>query len=91
MKNLLERVIQQLDTLDSRLDSVDRTLVKQEENLKEHMRRTELLEKQHDKLLHEELLPIKSHVEQVKGITKFVLIATPVIFTALGALYKYLT
>lgn len=33
-----------LDKLDERLDSIDKTLVIQAEQLKEHMRRTEILE-----------------------------------------------
>lgn len=90
---MLNRVIQQLDKLDERLDSIDRTSVKQEENLREHMRRTALLEKQHDMLrteIHEDLDPIKAHVNQVKGISKFVMAAIPIIGAIAGAIYKYL-
>ena len=61
-KDPLERVLEKLDKLDDRLDSVDKTLVKQEENLKEHIRRTELLE--------EELKPIKKHIGHMEGALK---------------------
>ena len=91
MKELLSHVINQLDKLDEKLDSVDKTLVKQEENLREHMRRTDLLEKQHNDLhdnIHDELEPIKSHVQQVKGITKFIVTAVPIIIAIAGAIYK---
>lgn len=93
MKELLTRVVEQLDKLDDKLDAVDKTLVKQEENLREHMRRTELLEKQHEMLqsdIHEELEPIKSHINQVKGISKFLAAALPLLGAAAGAVYKYI-
>ena len=93
MKKELERVIYQLDKLDDKLDNVDKTLVKQEENLREHMRRTEILEKQHGQLsdhLDEELEPIKAHVQQVKGISKFIAVAVPLLLSAAGIIYKYL-
>lgn len=45
--------------LDDRLDSVDKTLVKQEANLSEHMRRTALLE--------DEIKPLKKHVWMFEG------------------------
>lgn len=92
MKQLLERVIDQLDQLDTRLDSVDKTLVRQEANLKEHMRRTELLEKHYEKLhdeIYTELDPINAHVHQVKGVLKFTSIALiPLIAAAIGYLIK---
>ena len=93
MKDLLQHAIHQLERLDEKLDAVDRTLVKQEENLREHMRRTDILESQHNHLedkMHDELEPIKSHVQQVKGIGKFLAVAIPILGTIAGAIYKYL-
>lgn len=93
MKELLQRALKQLDKLDEKLDSVDITLVKQEENLREHMRRTEILEEQHTIFrseIHAEINPIKSHVNQVKGIVKFLAITLPILATISGALYKFL-
>jgi uncharacterized protein YoxC len=93
MKELLERVVVQLDRLDEKLDDVDRTLIKQEENLREHMRRTELLESQHEMLrseIHTELTPIKSHINQVKGISKFLAISIPILGGILGVVYKFI-
>lgn len=58
-----------LDSLDSRLDSVDKTLVKQEANLGEHMRRTDLAEKQIGNI-QEEIRPIKRHVIMMEGALK---------------------
>jgi len=56
-------VITKLDKLDERIDSVDKTLIKNTSSLEEHMRRTELLET--------DLAPIKTHVAQVSGVLKF--------------------
>ncbi len=67
MRDLLAHIAQQLDKLDDKLDSVDRTLVKQEVNLAEHMSRTEILEEQHQLLYNHmdaELQPIKAHVDK---------------------------
>lgn len=56
------RVLNKLDKIDDKLNSIDKTLVKQEENLAEHMRRTELLE--------EALKPVEEHVAHMRGIGK---------------------
>lgn len=65
-----------IDSLDSRLDSVDKTLVKQEANLGEHMRRTALAEKSID-VVQQDLKPIKRHVAVMEGLLKgFGLFAT---------------
>lgn len=47
--NIGERIIDKLKEMDKRLMSIDTTLVKQEGNLAEHMRRTDLLEKRVEK------------------------------------------
>lgn len=58
----MDEIKRDLNRLHDRLDSIDKTLVRQEENLKEHMRRTELLEL--------EVHPIKEHVHQLRGAFK---------------------
>ena len=91
MKQLLEHAIQQLNKLDDKLDNIDKTLVKQEVNLAEHMRRTDLLEKKLDKdmeILLNDLEPIEKHVERVKGVTKFLVWAVPITLTVAGIIYK---
>lgn len=55
----MKKIEDMLEKIDTRLDNMDMTLVKQEANLAEHMRRTEILES--------ELRPLKSHVDKVKG------------------------
>jgi hypothetical protein len=54
-----DKLIEHLQNIDSSLHAIDKTLIKQEENLKEHMRRTELLEA--------DLKPIKKHVSMIQG------------------------
>ena len=87
MKELLEKIDIKVDKLDDHLDRVDKTLVRQEANLAEHMRRTELLESQHD-LLVKELLPVKTHVEQVKISMKLLAFLIPLITSAIFAYFK---
>jgi len=67
----IEKLIEQLskDTTE-KLHHIDKTLVKQEENLKEHMRRTELAEKRLDSI-ETDLKPIKKHIVRLDGVVKF--------------------
>ena len=49
-------------------------LAKQEENLRAHMHRSELLESQMD-IIRAEVIPIKSSFDMMKGVIKFITIA----------------
>ena len=82
MSEFESRIIEKLEVLDTRLDCIDKTLVKQESNLSEHMRRTDLLEKKID--------PIEQHVHQLKGIAKFIgfLISLSAVALALYEAFK---
>lgn len=82
-----ERLDSKLDKLDDRLDALDKTSVKQELNLAEHMRRTELLEAQHDNFQNE-LSPIKSHVDQVKTVIKITAFIIPLTVSIVLAYFK---
>jgi hypothetical protein len=66
----LDRIETKIDKLDSRLDSVDVTLAKQHESLKDHIRRTELLE--------QEIKPVAKHVAIMNFLGKvaFVLLGS---------------
>ena len=64
------RIEKKLDSIESKLSDIDKTLVRQEENLKEHMRRTELNEIAVEKLSLA-LEPVRTHVSQVEGVAKF--------------------
>lgn len=67
---LMERILDKLDGLDDKLSTVDKTLVLQEANLREHMRRTDLLEEGVNKL-NLDLKPLENHVTYVNNIFKF--------------------
>lgn len=60
----LDKINDRLEKMVDRLGSIDRTLVRQEGQLAEHIRRTELLE--------DEVRPIKAHVSHVEGAAKLV-------------------
>lgn len=60
----LERIEVKLDDISDHLSSIDVTLGKQHISLKEHIRRTELLEK--------DVAPIKKHVSRVEGAAKLI-------------------
>ncbi len=57
-----ERLYNTIDKLDTRLDSIDTTLIKQSVSLDEHIRRTNLLE--------DEMKPVKQHVVMVEAVFK---------------------
>ena len=57
-----DKIENKVDKLDTRLDRVDITLAKQEEQLAEHIRRTNLLE--------EQMKPVEDHVKHMSGALK---------------------
>ena len=96
MKDLLQHIIHQIDRVedkisatDNKIDSIDKTMVMQERNLEEHMRRTELLEKQQEKF-NEDLIEIKKSKTEIKAIAKFIVKASPILCAIGAAIYKYL-
>lgn len=70
MKDKLDKVEEKLDKIEERLSSIDITLAKQEVNLREHMRRTQLNEEAIDHIT-EALVPINKHVNMLEGVLKF--------------------
>lgn len=78
---IVNRIVGKLDKLDDRLDSVDKTLVKQELNLQEHMRRSDLLE--------EQMQPLKRHVAIFEAFLK-VFGATSAVLATIGSILKIL-
>lgn len=72
----LDKLDEKVDKTNDRLNSMDKTLVKQEENLKEHMRRTDLLEG--------DLKPIKKHVAVMNGAFKVLGICGTIVAIAVG-------
>lgn len=63
MEERLNRFEQKVDKIDERLDHIDKHLAIYNEQLKVHIKRTDLLES--------EVRPIKDHVNQVRGVFKF--------------------
>lgn len=70
----LEQIENKIDKLSDRLGSIDVTLAKQHESLKDHIRRTEILEDAID--------PIQKHVLMVNSMTKII----GAVILAIGAL-----
>lgn len=66
-----DRLERKTDAIEARLNDIDKILIKQEENLKQHMARTEILEKSH-KEMHEELMPIKKVFTVAWGICRII-------------------
>ena len=60
----LERVLDKLDSIDARLDTMSNVQVRQASSLDEHMRRTEILEK--------EMMPIKAHINLTAAVAKII-------------------
>lgn len=58
--------------LDYRLDNVEKVMIAQEINLKEHMRRSDALEAQVSIIKDKELKPINKHIAMVEGAIKLV-------------------
>ena len=64
MSDDLKRLEFKIDKIDQRINNVDVTLAAQHESLKDHIRRTNLLE--------EQVKPIEKHVNMVNGAIKFI-------------------
>lgn len=69
MDKKLDAIISKIDKLDERLDSVDKTLIKQECNLELHMERTEQNEKMIETIVAE-LKPVKTNMHYMHGALK---------------------
>jgi len=65
MDNKLNKIESKVDKIDERLDSVDKHLAVYNEQLKQHIKRTELLES--------EFVPIKSHVALMNSLAKIII------------------
>jgi len=73
-----KRLVKDVDQIKRSLANVDKTLALQHVSLAEHIRRTTLLE--------QKLEPVEKHVEQVRGVFKFI----GWLLAALGVLAAYL-
>lgn len=73
----LERIEKKLDDSNEHLSAIDSTLAAQHVSLRDHMRRTALIE--------QELRPIKAHVSRVEGALKLL-----AILATMAALVEFL-
>jgi hypothetical protein len=69
-KNEFLYITDKLDVLDERLDDMEKVLILQEQNLKQHMARTELLEQQ--------VAPLNKFMYSAYGIIAFILFCASV-------------
>lgn len=67
----MDEISKKLDKLDERLDSIGILQAVHTEQLKEHMRRSDLLERRIEQV-DQELKPVERHVAVVNGIMKLV-------------------
>ena len=65
MSKRIDQIEQKIDLIATRLGSIDVTLASQHESLKDHIRRTEILENK--------VTPIEEHVNRVSGAFKLLL------------------
>lgn len=66
-----DRILEKLDKIDDRLNTVDVTLAKQHEQLAHHIHRTNLLEEVVEKL-RADVKPVQAHVQRIDGGLKLV-------------------
>lgn len=66
IEKMLEEFKKDTDVM---LHSIDKTLVKQEENLKQHMYRTELAERRLE-LIETDMKPMRNHLSMYGGVVK---------------------
>lgn len=69
IERLLERFSKDVD---SRLIEIDKTLVKQEVNLQQHMQRSEHLEGIIESMEDKDLKPLRRHVAMMEGALKLI-------------------
>lgn len=80
-----DKILQSLDRIESDIVELKITSAKQEENLKEHIRRTEIAE-ENITLIREEIRPLKDHVIVVNGVLKVLGIVSIIITSVAGFL-----
>lgn len=82
----LKRITDIIDKLDDKLDSIDKTLIIQAAQLKEHIRRTEINEEAIE-LLRRDVAPIKSHVRTIGTIFKWSTVVLSLVATSASIVF----
>ncbi|NJO65451.1 MAG: hypothetical protein HC836_47380 [Richelia sp. RM2_1_2] len=70
-KELILEIIKTLERIDINMDSINITLVRQEENLKNHMKRSDALEA-HVKALEETVVKAQNKILKAEGALSFI-------------------
>lgn len=73
MEQFLQLILDKLSSIDERLNKIEETSARHDENLKEHMKRSDLLEKNLNLIesdLDEKIEPIQKHINYVEGFFK---------------------
>jgi len=78
-----ERIYEVLDKISEDISDLKVTSAKQEENIKEHIRRTEVAE-ENLTMLRQEIEPLKQHVIAINGVLKIIGLISVVIGSAAG-------
>jgi len=78
-----DRIYEMLDKISEDISDLKVTSAKQEENIKEHIRRTELAE-ENIQMIRDEIQPLKEHVIAINGILKVIGIISIIIGCAAG-------
>ena len=79
----MEEISKKLDKLDERLDTIQTMQAVHTEQLKEHMRRSDLLEKRIEQV-DQELKPVEKHVAMVNGALKLIGVLGTIVAILLG-------
>jgi hypothetical protein len=71
VRDLEKKVEHGYRDMDNRLDNIEKVMIVQERNLKEHMRRSDNLEVLVQNIEKKELRPLRRHVTLMEGALKF--------------------
>lgn len=83
--DILLLIQQKVEKISDDVGDIKVTQARHDEVLKDHIRRTELLEESNT-LFQEELKPIKIHISQIDGIFKYIGVLSGIVTFILGLL-----
>ena len=78
-----ERIFEALDKISEDISELKIVAAKQEENIKEHIRRTEIAE-ENLVLIRKEMEPLKEHVIAINGVLKVIGVISIILGSAAG-------
>lgn len=82
---MIKKVYEKQEKMAEDIQDMKLILVRQEENLRIHIYRTELAE-ENIKLLRQQLMPIEGHVKMVNGVFKFLGVLSLIVGIAVGVI-----